>query len=83
MKALDVLKVLSDTDWGENRSVLLNQYRSLIRSKLDYGSIVYGSARTSYLKSLDTIHQQVFMQNLTNHLYVQEGKNYRSNTPRS
>ena len=32
--------------------------RSLIRSKLDYGSIVYGSARKSYLKSLDTIHHQ-------------------------
>ena len=24
---------------------------------MDYGSIVYGSARKSYLKSLDTIHQ--------------------------
>ena len=32
-------------------AVLLNLYRSLIRSKLDYGSIVYGSARKSYLKS--------------------------------
>ena len=27
-----------------DRSVLLNLYRSLVRSKLDYGSIVYGSA---------------------------------------
>ena len=25
---------------------------------MDYGSIVYGSARKSYLKSLDTIHHQ-------------------------
>ena len=30
----------------------------VIRSKLDYGSIVYGSARKSYLKSLDTIHHE-------------------------
>ena len=44
--------------WGGDRTVLLNLYRSLIRSKLDYGSIVYGSARKSYLKSLDTIHHQ-------------------------
>ena len=58
LKALDVLKVLSNTNWGGDRSVLLNLYRSLVRSKLDYGSIVYGFARKSYLKSLDTIHHQ-------------------------
>ena len=58
LKALDILKVLSSSDWGGDRTVLLNLYRSLIRSKLDYGSIVYGSARKSYLKSLDTIHHQ-------------------------
>ena len=58
LKALDVLKVLSNTNWGEDRSVLLNLYRFLVRSKLDYGSVVYGSARKSYLKSLDTIHHQ-------------------------
>ena len=58
LKALDVLKVLCNTNWGGDRSVLLNLYRSLVRSKLDYGSIVYGSARKSYLKCLDTIHHQ-------------------------
>ena len=52
------LQVLSSSDWGGDRIVLLNPYRSLIRSKLDYGSLVYGSARKSYLKSLDTIHHQ-------------------------
>ena len=41
---------------GGDRSVLLNMYRSLVRSKLDYGSIVYGSAQKWYLKCLDTIH---------------------------
>ena len=50
--------MLSNTNWGGDRSVLLNLYRSLVRSKLDYGSIVYGSARKSYLKILDTIHHQ-------------------------
>ena len=44
LKASDVLKVLSNTNLGGDRSVLLNLYRSLVRSKLDYGSIVYGSA---------------------------------------
>ena len=58
LKALDILKVLSSSDLGGDRTVLLNLYTSFIRSKLDYGSIVYGSARKSYLKSLDTIHYQ-------------------------
>ena len=58
LKALDILKVLSNTNWGGDRPVLLNLYRSLVRSKLDYGSIVYGSARKSYLKCIDTIHHQ-------------------------
>ena len=30
----------------------------MIRSKLDYGCIVYGSARPSYIKLLDTVHHQ-------------------------
>ena len=58
LKALNLLKVLSHTDWGADRTVLLQLYRSLIRSKLDYGSIVYGSARPSYISSLDTVHHQ-------------------------
>lgn len=58
LKALNVLKVLAHTNWGADRYTLLQLYRSLIRSKLDYGSIVYGSARKSYLQMLDTIHHQ-------------------------
>ena len=58
LKALNLLKVLLHTDWGADRTVLLQLYRSLIRSKLDYGSIVYGSARPSYISSLDTVHHQ-------------------------
>ena len=58
LKALNLLKVLSHTSWGADRTTLLHLYRSLIRSKLDYGSIVYGSARKSYLQMLDTVHNQ-------------------------
>ena len=58
LKALNLMKVLSNTSWGADRSTLLYLYRSLIRSKLDYGSIVYGSARKSYLQTLDSVHHQ-------------------------
>jgi len=55
MKALNLLKVVAHRDWGADCTTLLKLYRSHIRSKLDYGCIVYGSARESYLKSLDRV----------------------------
>ncbi|KAJ8048996.1 hypothetical protein HOLleu_01530 [Holothuria leucospilota] len=45
-------------DWGADRPVLLRLYRSLVRSKLDYGCVVYSSARGSYLRKLLPIHNQ-------------------------
>ena len=57
-KALNILKVVSHYDWGADRKVLLRLYRAMVRSKLDYGSIVYGSTRASYIKCLDPIHNQ-------------------------
>jgi hypothetical protein len=46
LKALDVIKVVANTKWGADKNTLLYLYRSLIRSKLDYGCIVFGAART-------------------------------------
>ena len=57
-KALNLLRVVAHTDWGTDRKVSLNLYRTIIRSKFDYDSIIYGSARKSYLEMLDPIHQQ-------------------------
>ena len=56
LKALNLLKVVSRFDWGADSIVLLRLYRALVRSKLDYGSIVYGSARKSYIGMFDTVH---------------------------
>ena len=39
--ANDILRVVGHTDWGADRTVILRLYRSLVRSKLDYGCIVY------------------------------------------
>ena len=57
-KALDVIKVVANSKWGADKITLLHLHRSLVRSKLDYGCIVYGSARTSYLKAPDAIHHK-------------------------
>jgi len=43
------------TSWGADQETLLHLYRSLIRSKFDYGCIIYGSASGSYLRMLDPI----------------------------
>ena len=45
MKALNLLRVVAHAKWGSDEATLLHLYRSLIRSKLDYSTIVYGSAR--------------------------------------
>ena len=58
LKALSILKVVSNTRWGAGRTMLLHLYRALVRSKLDYGAVIYGSARKSYIKQLDIIHNQ-------------------------
>ncbi|GFV94604.1 putative RNA-directed DNA polymerase from transposon X-element [Trichonephila clavipes] len=51
-RSLNILKVLSNTLWGADRISLLQVYQA----RLDYGCVVYGSARTSVLKRLDTKH---------------------------
>jgi len=48
MKALNLLRVVAHTSWGADQQTLLHLYQSLIRSKLDYGCVVYGSAGKSY-----------------------------------
>ena len=56
--ALNALKILSNPEWGGDTETLLHLYRSIVRSKLDYASPIYGSARASYLKILDPIQNE-------------------------
>ena len=57
-KSRNILKVLSGTEWGADRTTLLKLYHSFVRSKLDYGCIVYGSASKPALAKLDPVHNQ-------------------------
>jgi hypothetical protein len=40
LKAMNLLRVVANTGWGADSTTLLCLYRSIIRSKLDYGCIV-------------------------------------------
>jgi len=56
LKALNLLRVVSSIKFGTDEKTLLHLCRVLIRSKLDYVSVVFGSARKSYLQMLEPIH---------------------------
>ena len=42
--------------WGRDRDTLLMLYCAIVRSKFDYGRIVYGTASNTNLRQLDSIH---------------------------
>lgn len=50
-KTLQLLRVTAHKDWGTNK-------RTIICPKLDYGCMICGLARRTYLKPLDTIHHE-------------------------
>ena len=56
LKSLNVFKFLSHASWGADRTTLMLLYRTLLRSKLEYGSFVYASARETYLRALNSVH---------------------------
>lgn len=58
MMALRAMRVLANKEWGANTKTLLQIYHTLIRSKLDYASFIYGSAKPSYIGMLDPVHHQ-------------------------
>ena len=55
-KRLNIIKVLSSIKWGADSKILINIYKSLIRSILDYGSPLYMTAKNSLLAFLVIIH---------------------------
>ncbi|XP_060843930.1 uncharacterized protein LOC132923934 [Rhopalosiphum padi] len=51
---LNLIKVLSHTQWGGDEHSLIRIHRQLIRAKLDYGAILYQSTSHSHLKIIDS-----------------------------
>ncbi|OXU16378.1 hypothetical protein TSAR_008960, partial [Trichomalopsis sarcophagae] len=51
----NILKTLSARNWGASLQILVNTFKAIIQSKIDYGSIVYGTAKNYITKTLDPI----------------------------
>ena len=55
-EALNLIRVVAHLKWGGDRDTLLMLDRAIVRSKLDYGCSVYGTASNTNLRQLDSIH---------------------------
>ena len=56
MKKLNILKCIAGRTWGADRLTLLRIYRALVRSRIDYGCIVYQAGAHRVVSKLDTVH---------------------------
>jgi len=57
-KGINILRCLTGVEWGAYRLSLKRIYNTLIRSSIDYGSIVYGFANETTLKKIEAIQNQ-------------------------
>ena len=55
-EAHNLIWVVAHLKWGGDRDTFLMLYWAIVRSKLDYGCIVYGTASNTDLQQLDSIH---------------------------
>ena len=54
-KINNVLRCVAGSDWGADRESMMMIYRAMMRSAIDYGCMVYGSAALSVLNKLDIV----------------------------
>lgn len=55
MKIINVMRALSGSSWGALRETQVLIYRAMVRSRLDYGCLSYGSAAVTHLNRLDVV----------------------------
>ena len=55
-EALNLIRVVAHLKCRGDRDTLLMLFRTIDRSKLDYGCIVYSTASNTNLRQLDSIH---------------------------
>ena len=57
-KVINIMRSLSESDWGAERYTLHLIYRAMVRPILDYGSVVFGAASKAVLKRLDGVQSK-------------------------
>ena len=57
-KRINVLKLLTGSQWGASKETLAILYKTFVRSVIDYGCEVYHSASNSVMQKLDAIQSQ-------------------------
>ena len=57
-KDLNLMRMISETTFGADKKCLVNLYKALILSKLDYGAQAFNSAHKSQLGRLNTIQNE-------------------------
>ena len=55
-EALNLIREVAHLKWGGDRDTILTLYRATVRSKLDYGCNVDGTASNTDLRLLDSIY---------------------------
>lgn len=54
-RKLNIIKALGHQKWGADREILIKIYNTLIRSKMDYACMIYGTAKPTRIKIIDPI----------------------------
>ena len=57
-KPLGLLRSLTSLKWGADQCVMLHVYRLVLRPKIDYGCIIYGSASTALLNRVESLQSE-------------------------
>ena len=57
IQRMSILKIICHENHGAHRNSAINLYKSIILSKMDYGSVIFNSANKTNLKHLDTIQR--------------------------
>ena len=55
-EALNLIRVVAHLKWVGDRDTLLMLHHAIVRSKFDYGCVVYNTAPNTNLRQLDSIH---------------------------
>ena len=54
-RTLGLLRLIAVETWGASQKMIMHAYRALIRSRLDYATIVYGASVGGELEKLTAI----------------------------